>query len=213
LVSAQHTSASAKIYRFLKTIDFKTKNYSLTELNQAFQHQHPEVGKVKTGLLKIILVKIHGDEVCFIYPKKKNLSQIVCSSVALNLLSSTIKNLESQETIKNCAQILRNECLTYEFNLQDKFCDETDLTTSMENYVADRPLQWSLFFASLLPSYKISENIQRKCDMIFQCFYNVVNDSSKKTPLLIANAQIIHESCRSKTIIRYNLILFFHHCF
>ena len=58
----------------------------------------------------------------------------------------------------------------------------------------------------MFPARRSSEQIRRKCDVIFQIVYNLINNVQSKTPLETAIAQSIYDTCKSK-----NLIQIFNH--
>jgi hypothetical protein len=134
------------------------------------------------------LDKIHPD----IDSSRKNESKIVSSASA-----SSVTEPFSENKLSEAAFVLRRECEDYDYGLDGKFCDEDDLTNAERKYSEARPMNWSYFFEQLIPAYKHSDFVKRKCDMAFEIIYNIIH-GRKKTPLMIANAQLIHETSRSR---------------
>ena len=123
---------------------------------------------------------------------------------------STIQTEEILETmhvnvpVEICAKNLKSECKTFEFGLNNSFRYATDLEIGMDKlHSAVETLEsWNKFY-NIFPSRSTSESITRKCDMIFQVFYNMVNGGQPKTPIHTVIAQCIHDTCKSKPLINY----------
>ena len=65
--------------------------------------------------LKKRLIETFGDEICFSYPKDKRKSQVFFSRHVQT--TELVETIRSQDVIKDCARILKNECIEYEFHL------------------------------------------------------------------------------------------------
>ena len=58
-----------------------------------------------------------------------------------------------------------------------------------------------MFFNTLSPFRTKSQHIRRKTD-IFQIIYNLIHNGKRKTPMHVALSEAIHDTCRSKKLIR-----------
>ena len=98
---------------------------------------------------------------------------------------------------------LRSECKSYDFGLNQSFRYASELQLGMEKLQSYDSLQcWNKFFSALFPARSSSESIRRKCDVIFQIVFSIINGGQRKTPLYTAIAQSIHDTCKSKNLIQ-----------
>lgn len=149
--------------------------------------------------LKKRLIETFGDEICFSYPKDKRKSQVFFSRHVQT--TELVETIRSQDVIKDCARILKNECIEYEFSLEDSYKDANDVIASYNIFIKKRPAAWECFFNTMLPFRKTSESLQRKSDTIFQIMYSLIHNSTKTTPLQVFVAEAIHDISRSKRLI------------
>ena len=76
--------------------------------------------------------------------------------------------------------------------------DNNDIKLSTKNFEENRPEVWKTFCKSFFCGHKDSEKRNRRCDMIFQIFYNMLHNGKRKAPLPTLIAQSIHDVCKSK---------------
>ena len=67
--------------------------------------------------LKKRLIETFGDKIFFSYPKDKRKSQVFFSRHVQT--TELIETIRSQDVIKDCGWILKNECIEYEFSLEE----------------------------------------------------------------------------------------------
>jgi hypothetical protein len=183
---------SDSVREYLSTIDFKEEAHSLTELSSLVHQKFPEKGKLTNAQIKKSLQKIHDEKINFIRSNRKNEPQIATSIPEM---------LASSDYLGKTADLLKNECQNHDFGLDGKLCDESDLYNAEKQYSESRPPNWVKFFEKLVPNYRESEQVQKKCDMVYEIIYNIIH-GRKKSPLMVANSQLLHEKSRSKTLIR-----------
>lgn len=90
---------------------------------------------------------------------------------------------------------MQSECKAYDFNLNSKITTANDLQLSLDQYRENYPLSWKVFLQAICLSWKTSETVRRKANVIFQIVHNLVNDSLQKIPLHVALSQTIHNTC------------------
>jgi len=147
-----------------------------------------------------MLINQFGEDVCFTYPSDRKKSQMVFRT---NIqCAEVVETLRSNDPVKLCAEKLRIECESFDFSLDNSYCDASDIALSLQQYEQNRPDSWNVFFDTLLTHRKMkSDHAKRKCDNIFQTVFNLVHNGKKKTPMHISIAQTIHDICRSKQLI------------
>lgn len=138
----------------------------------------------------------------------------------------------SSNPITQCASAIQLALLDYSFDLEDRFCDSSDLLDSLDNM--DIPDELLTCLCVLLNCYRndlecsvnsynnstLSDHINtsdeetsgngsahspklRKLKSVFQVLYFVVHNGRRKTPLHLTCAEEIHTTCKSKTLITY----------
>ena len=116
-----------------------------------------------------------------------------------------METVRSTNLIKLCIEKLKKECKNYDFDLNNTFCDVSDIKIIMQNFTNNYPKSWEIFFNTLFDYRDKSEHIKRKTDNIFQIVFNIIHNSMQKTPMHISVAQSIHDTTRSKQLIqRFN---------
>lgn len=147
--------------------------------------------------VKNLLIRHFREEVCFMYPKDKAKSQLFFSNSLQT--DDLVENLRTEDPVITCAKLLREEAEQYDFLLEDSYNASSDLLTSYEILRQRQPVMWKKFFDILFPNRKYFDDLQRKCDTIFQIIYGLI--TKKKTPLHIFIAQAVHDASRSKKVI------------
>lgn len=149
--------------------------------------------------LKNRIINHFGDEVCFSYPRDKKKSIMFFSNVVKT--SDVVSTIQFTDSIKLCAQTLKLECQTYSFGDSTSKSAEV-LDESFQKYKQDDELNsWKIFFKEMFPFIEKSDHIKRKCDSIFQIFYNLINNSTKVSPQSVVIGQAVHDISRSKKLI------------
>ena len=150
--------------------------------------------------MKTLLINHFGDVLAFIYPRDKQKSQMFYLSLIQT--EDVIKTLRVNDPVEVCAKQLKSECKSFDFALDQSFQYASDLQLGMEKLQSNNSLQsWNKFFDALFPASSLSESIPRKCDVIIQIIFNIINIGQCKTPLHTAIAQSIHDTCKSKNLI------------
>ena len=67
--------------------------------------------------------------------------------------------------------------------------------------MTNRLPNWETFFNKLLPFYRQSNIIQRKCGTVFQILYNLVHNATKFFPASVWIAETVYDVTRSKKLI------------
>ena len=110
--------------------------------------------------------------------------------------------------------------------LKDKFCDANDLSDAWDNMSIPEPILEFLctllnvdhkhFYENEVDKAvsKISNIKRMKIMALYQVLFYDVNNGEKETPLHVMNAEMIHNTCRSKTLItgfnHYGLCISYH---
>ena len=91
--------------------------------------------------------------------------------------SNVVSTIHFTDSIKLCAQTLKLECQKYSFGDSTPKSAEV-LDESFQKYKQDDELHsWKISFKETFPFIAKSDHIKRKCDSIFQIFYNLINKS------------------------------------
>ena len=146
-----------------------------------------------------MLIDHFGDSICFTYPKDTKKSQMFYSVDIKG--TDMAENLRSTDIIKECADLLREECKNFDFNLEGTYNLAEDCSISYDIYTENRPESWVRFFNVLFPYRTKSTPIQRKCDTLFQIFHYVLNSGTNHTPLHVSVAELLHDDSRAKLVI------------
>ena len=151
--------------------------------------------------MKTLLINHFGDTLAFMYPQDKRKSQMFYLSTVQT--KDVIETLRLNDHIEVCVKKLRSECKSYDFGFNQSFRYASELQLGMEKIQSYDSLQcWNKFFNALFPARSSSESIRRKCDVIFQIVFNIINGGQRKTPLHTAIAQSIHGTCKSRNLIQ-----------
>ena len=151
--------------------------------------------------MKTLLINHFGDVLAFMYPQDKRKSQMFF--LATIQTEDVIETIRVNDPVQVCAKQLKSECKSFDFGLDQSFRYASDLQLGMEKLRLYDSLQcWNKFFDALFPARSSSESIRRKCDVIFQVIFNIINAGQRKTPLHTAIAQSIHDTCKSKNLIQ-----------
>lgn len=185
------------------------KGYALTNIRDDINKALPAEKHLITRQVKSILITHFKEEISFSKPIDSNQSPICfLKSIKPEEMAEVIRT--SSDSIKNSAQIIRDCLLKVEFNLNDSFCDAVDLQTAWDTKI---PEPFLLFLGTLfnidvedtrLQYNNVEEmsSIYTKFHAIFQILVYNLNKGKMRTPMHLANAQAIHETCKSATLIK-----------
>lgn len=171
--------------------------------------------------LKVMLQNQFGSKILFSYPHEANKS-IMCFAADICNVESLAETIRNTDPIKDCANKLRNCLLEYNFGLEDRFCDVSDLRASWDDIVVPGPVLEFLKVLFKVDSIDTCSDVKMKRILsTFQCMFYNVHQGHKRTPLHVMNSVAIHNTCKSKTLITnfnrfglcvsYNELMRIHH--
>ena len=73
-----------------------------------------------------------GETIDFSYPDDQRKSMMVYSLIR-NESQHLVEKIRSIDPFKVCASIIRKELRSFDFELNDRFCDAEDLRSTLEN--------------------------------------------------------------------------------
>lgn len=176
--------------------------------------------------VKRSFLKIDGEEIQFCVPSNPRRSTIFYhSTVSRNDL---MEKIFFMDPIKEAASTIRESLLSTNFNLNDSFCDASDLKTSWEQTAMPESLL--KFFAELFnfdecDFYKepggpeifynnadeldeddsstrsISQGRIRKITSLYQTICYILHGGKEKTPLQVMLGMVTHNTCKSAALI------------
>ena len=155
---------------------------------------------IENRKVKELLIEKYGEVICFTDPRDRTKSQMFYSRLIPS--ESFVETIRSKNIYKECANALKEECLNFNFELSNSFCDADDLDKSYEYLENNIPESWDLFFKNLFSSYNKSGHQKRKALTIFQIACYNINNGTIKTPLHVSIGQTVHEISRSKQLIQ-----------
>ena len=151
---------------------------------------------VKTIKQKKVHKLLYGDTVCFTYPHNKRLSQMVFATQ--NVSPQCLVESLRVSPVKQVARELGQELKSYNFGLQQSFCDPQELQLSSNILLKNQPVLWKEFCLFLFEEKNIS---QAKTDVVFQIIHYLMTGGKEPTPFHIMVAEAIHSMTRSKELI------------
>ena len=179
----------------ISEINLTENGYSLSEIRDRVNALLSSDFLIENRKVKELLIEKYEEDICFTYPRDRTKSQMFYS----RLISSE----SFVETIRSkCANTLKEECLSFNFELSNTFCDADNLDKSYEYLENNIPESWDLFFKNLFNSYNKSGHQKRKALTIFQIACYNINTDTIKTPLHVSIGQTVHEISRSKQLIQ-----------
>ncbi|KAK7069516.1 hypothetical protein SK128_018152, partial [Halocaridina rubra] len=97
-----------------------------------------KVGSVTNSEVKFFLTNHFTDHICCLQPKQLNKSELLFSKgVSPENMADKIRG---SDPIRECATIIMQCLLEVDFDMQDRFCDATDLKTSWNTVPIPEPL-------------------------------------------------------------------------
>ena len=198
----------------LLSIDADLRNgvgYPLSEMKDACNNLI-DTTKHKTFTnkeLKVLLFSHFQDEISFSVPPNPTKSAMAyVSSIDKNDITETVRNFNP---IKETALKIREILLKENDPLEETFCDANDISdTWYHKKIPEVILEFLCvllnvdhkgFYNDVESNPKISIPKQRKIIALYQIIFYDVNNGKKKTPLHVLNAEMIHDACRSKTLV------------
>ena len=130
---------------------------------------------------KNLLINYFGEGICFTYPNDRKKSQMFFSTnVRAGEIAESLRSKTDEDIIIACAKTLREECNSYNFDIDYSYCDANDVTISFNIYKDDRPKRWETFFKNLVKVRSTSEDLTRKGDTLFQKIFYLIHNGRKK---------------------------------
>ena len=96
---------------------------------------------------KNLLINYFGEGICFTYPNNRKKSQMFFSTnVRAGEITESLRSETDDGVIIACAKILREECSSYNFDVDNSYCDANDVNISFNIYKDEEPKSWETFF-------------------------------------------------------------------
>lgn len=175
-------------------LDFNSKAYSLSSIRDKLNDI--VTVPVSNRTVKHLIITLYGDTVCFTYPHNKRLSQMVFATQ--NASPQCLVESLRVSPVKQVARKLGQELKSYNFGLQQSFCDPKDLQLSSNILLKNQPVLWKEFCLFLFEEKDIS---QAKTGVVFQILHYLMTGGKEPTPFHIMVAEAIHSMTRSKELI------------
>ena len=102
------------------------------------------------------------------------------ANVRAGEIAESLSSKTDDDIIIACAKILREESNSYNFDIDNCYCDANDVNISFNIYKDDRTKSWETFFKSLVKVRSTSEDFTRKCDTLFQQIFYLIHNGRKK---------------------------------
>ena len=187
--------------------------YELSNITKLVNDNLPIEKHIRNRETKALILNDFGVDVIFTLPKCSNKSSIVHSKDYSQ--ADMVNQLRDIDPIRMCADMIRSSLLEVDFNLDDSFCDASDLEDSWNEMVMPDPV--ARFFSSLFKvdydvlklkasemqshDQHISKTRIRQILALFQIMYYDLHNGRKKTPMHVMNSEIIHDTCKSSTLV------------
>ena len=223
----EEAALSLKMTTFLKLIEDieqdldKGRGYTLSDLRDKCNEKLDSKSiPFNNKEIKLLITQHYGDDICISTPSEANKPSLVY--LTKNSKADMVDLIQSIDPIKDCATEIRRHFLNEDFSLEDRFCEANDLQEAWERIKFPEPV---MKFMSTLFNFnpdqfyekgededlegdelecrnpKVSDSKRRKVIALYQIIYFIIHNGRKKTPLHILNAEAIHQTCRSKTLI------------
>ena len=196
LISGDIYEQALKI--LLEQLNFNENSYSLSYCRDVLNKQLGVDYTINNRQMKTMLINHFETSISFMYPSSKRHSQM-CYLTSVGP-KDCIELLRTSNAIKECAESLRLECSSYDFQLESSYCNARDTFLSMNNYSMNVPKAFKHFFEYFFGKKRMSsQSMQLQSSVVFQILCFILNH--KKTPLHVAFAQAIHTICKSRKLI------------
>ena len=159
---------------------------------------------------KVLLINHYGENVSFSSSHNPSKSSLVfLCNISKEDIVETVRN---SDPIRESARAIRDILLKESDPLKDKFCDASDLSDAWDDTKISEPILEFLcillnadhkhFFEDKTDKEsKFSSTKRMKIIALYQILFIMSTMVNKKTPLHLLNAEMIHNTCRSKTLI------------
>lgn len=185
------------------------EEFTLTEFRNIINRKYNV--DVKKDRIKSSLIQYFDGSICFVYPKQKD------KSIIFYFPSKKVKEGENREQniVDDCVNILLESIKGINFDLQDKFCDNTDLQSAWENVKIPNPFLrfFSRFFgckedeisndkSSFVDDSKTHKRIKLlRIKSLFQIICYIHNQGQMKTPFHCLLGTFVYKTTKSKNTI------------
>ena len=105
----------------ISEINLTENGYSLSEIRDRVNALLSSDFLIKNRKVKELLIEKYGEDICFTYPRDRAESQMFYSRLIHS--ESFVETIRSKNIYKECANALKEECLNYNFELSNTFCD------------------------------------------------------------------------------------------
>ena len=96
---------------------------------------------------------------------------------------------------------------TFNFGLDNSYCDGDDVSISYESFKRKRPAVWEKFFNILTDQKDKSKIKQRVCDSVYQILNKMIHNNRRRTPLAIGRSKhLINLRCKLGVSVLYDEI-------
>ena len=160
--------------------------------------------------LKVLLINHYGENVSFSSSHNPSKSSLVSlCNISKEDIVETVRN---SDPIRESARAIRDILLKESDPLKDKFCDASDISDAWDDTKIPEPiLEFLCILLNADPKHffedkadkesKFSGTKRMKIIALYQILFIMPTMVKKKTPLQLLNAKMIHNTCRSKTLI------------
>ena len=112
----------------ISEINLTENDYSLSEIQDRVNALLSSDFLIENGKVKKLLIEKYGEDISFTYPRDRTKSQMFYSRLIPS--ESFVETIRSKNIYKECANALKEECLNFNFELSNTFCDADDLNKS-----------------------------------------------------------------------------------
>ena len=163
------------------------------------------------------LINMYGTDVSFFIPPGSKTPTIFFRGSAVAEGSYKSQDEMDSDALKSSGVLLRECILKQDFELNNKFCDASELEKAYKDIVIPKEVE---YFFSALFDFDIKRNDVdedqlgdtdtdrnfraaklKKILSVYQIVFYILNNGRKRTPLHMLNSESIYNACRSKTLI------------
>ncbi|KAJ8668266.1 hypothetical protein QAD02_009929 [Eretmocerus hayati] len=187
------------------------ETFSLSDIASLVEAKFGDQNRVSNKKVKSCLIDYFGEKISFVYPREKNKPLLFYCTTNQNFIRHTLHKSHEIE----CASSMENSLKKMNFDLDDRFCDVTDLRIAMDESTIPEPFK-TLF--SKLFNFDIAEAenqkstdwdgpidskriklLRMKC--LTQMMYYMKTGGQHKTPLHTLIGVSIYDGTKSKAVI------------
>ena len=111
--------------KVVSELNFLENGYALSDIRDKTNVLSDSECVIENRKVKELLIEKYGENICFTYPKDRTKSQMVYSK--LIPAENIVETIRSKNIYKECASALKEECLNFDFGLDNTFWDADDL--------------------------------------------------------------------------------------